>query len=87
MVIAIAVHIAVWFAVVLPMSFAAGDSGLFYVIPSSVAYLPVCFLAWAAGAIGSSIHVYVVSLFILGGLQYAWVGYKLGKYVEKRRHG
>ena len=82
---ALVIHICVYELVAQPMLSTNGDQGLAYLLPSTLLYFPVSFLAWGAAFATHDTSAYTGALFVLGALWYCWIGFMIGKIVDRHR--
>ena len=82
---ALVIHICVYELAAHPMLTANGDQGLAYLLPSTLLYFPVSFLAWGAAFVTHDTSAYTGTLFVLGALWYCWIGFHIGRIVDRHR--
>jgi hypothetical protein len=84
--IALVIHIMIYSFVVYPVIVRGPtEASLMYILPSTLAYLPVSIVAWVLPGVFGSIHAYTGTLLILGGAWYCYLGFVIGRRSDKKR--
>lgn len=84
--VALIIHAVVYSLALHPMLAVEGDSGMPYLLSATLLYFPISGAAWCVAFATHSTAWFVISLAIIGGLYYAFLGYVIGYLIEARCH-
>ncbi len=86
-VIALAVHAAVYALAVHPMLTIHSEAALAFIAPATVLYLPASLLAWVLAMATHSTEAFTGTCLVAGGVWYCLVGFWIGRRLDQKRKG